>query len=65
MRASIMNQQDGTIALHLDAEAARAAFASIVFASRFHEDITPLARIAEERLKDDNSSRESGRTACR
>jgi hypothetical protein len=65
MQASIMNQRDGTIALHLDSEAARATFASILFASHFHKDIAPLARIAEEGLKADDSRSESGRTACR
>jgi hypothetical protein len=65
MRASIKNHEDGTVALHLDWEAARAAFASIIFASRFHKDFAPLARIAEEGLKTGDSRRESGRTACR
>ena len=65
MQASIMTQQDGNISLHLDPEAAQAAFASIVFASRFHEDIAPLARIVEERLKADNRRRKPGRTSCR
>jgi hypothetical protein len=65
MQASIMNQQDGTIALHLDSEAAQAAFASIVFASRFHEDIAPLARIVQERWQGDKTTHEPRRTACR
>ena len=65
MQASIENQPDGTIALHLDLDAARAAFASIIFASRFHKDIAPLARIVEERWNTHKRGRESGRTACR
>jgi hypothetical protein len=65
MQASIMTQQNGTISLLLDPEAAQAAFASIVFASRFHEDIAPLARIVEERLKADNRRRKPGRASCR
>ena len=65
MQASIMTQQNGTISLLLDPEAAQAAFASIVFASRFHEDIAPLARIVEERLKADNRGRKPGSTSCR
>lgn len=65
MQASIENQPDGTIALHLDLDAARAAFASIIFASRFHKDIAPLARIVEERWNTHNRGRELGRTACR
>ncbi len=65
MQASIMTQQNGTISLLLDPEAAQAAFASIVFASRFHADIAPLARIVEERLKADSRRRKPGRTSCR
>lgn len=65
MQISIMTQQNGNISLHLDREAARAAFASIVFASRFHEDIMPLARIVEEELKTDGRRRNPGRTSCR
>jgi hypothetical protein len=65
MQASIENQPDGTIALHLDLNAAQAAFASIIFASRFHKDIAPLARIVDERLNPNKRGRDSGRTACR
>jgi hypothetical protein len=60
-----MTQQNGTISLLLDPEAAQAAFASTVFASRFREDIAPLARIVEERLKADSRRRKPGRTSCR
>jgi hypothetical protein len=38
-------------ALKLDADAARAVFASVLFAARFHEGISPLARIAKEELE--------------
>jgi hypothetical protein len=65
MQASIENQPDGTIALHLDLDAARAAFASIVFASHFHEDIVPLANIVEDRLQTETGRRKPGRTTCR
>jgi hypothetical protein len=65
MQASIMTEQNGKISLLLDPEAAHAAFASIVFASHFHEDIVPLARIVEERLKANVQSRRPGRTSCR
>jgi hypothetical protein len=65
MHASIENQPDETIALRLDLDAARAAFASIVFASHFHEDIVPLARIVEARLKTDTRRRKPGRNTCR
>jgi len=51
--------------MQLDPEAAQAAFASIVFASHFHEDIVPLARIVEEKLQTETRKREPGRTTCR
>jgi hypothetical protein len=50
MRALIETKTDGSVAMRLDAEAARAMLASVVFASRFHVGIAPLARIAEEGL---------------
>ena len=65
MKATIMSQQNGNFLLHLDPEAAQAAFASIVFASHFHEDIIPLARIVEEKLQTESRGRKPGRTACR
>jgi hypothetical protein len=65
MQASIMTQRDGSVAMQLDPEAAQAAFASIVFASHFHEDIVPLARIVEARLKTDTRRRMPGRNTCR
>jgi hypothetical protein len=65
MQASIMTQRDGSVAMQLDPEAAQAAFASIVFASYFHEDIVPLARIVEARLKTDTRRRMPGRNTCR
>ena len=43
MQAVIETKQDGSVAIELDSEAARAMVASIVFASRFHEGIAPLA----------------------
>ena len=65
MQASIMTQRDGSVAMQLDPEAAQAAFANIVFASHFHEDIVPLARIVEDRLKTETRGRKPGRAACR
>jgi hypothetical protein len=47
MQAAIKNMTDGSVALKLDADAARAVFASVLFAARFHEGISPLARIAK------------------
>ena len=52
MQALIETRRDGSVDVHLDREAARAVFASVVFASRFHEALAPMARIAEEGLRD-------------
>jgi hypothetical protein len=50
MRASFTTRRDGSVALQLDTEAARAVFASVVFAARFHEDILPLVEVARRGL---------------
>ena len=54
MHASIKTKPDGNIALDLDIEAARAIFASVLFAARFHERIAPLVRVAREGLQLDS-----------
>jgi len=59
MQASIKTKPDGSVALDLDFEAARAVFASVLFAARFHERIVPLVRVAKEGLQLD--SRKSAR----
>jgi hypothetical protein len=51
MRASIKTKPDGHVALDLDIEAARAIFASVLFAARFHERIAPLVEVAKEGLQ--------------
>jgi hypothetical protein len=51
MRASIKMKADGSFALDLDLEAARAVFASVLFAARFHERIVPLVKVAKEGLQ--------------
>lgn len=51
MQASIQKTRDGSFDVHLDPEAARAVFASVLFAARFHEGVAPLASIAEEGLR--------------
>jgi len=53
MQAAIRTMTDGSVALTLDADAARAVFASVLFAARFHEGIAPLARIAKKGLEQD------------
>ena len=65
MQAAIKKMTDGSVALKLDADAARAVFASVLFAARFHEGIVPLARIAKQGLEQD-SQKPSRRVAiCR
>ena len=61
MHALIRTNADGSVAieLDLDIEAARAIFASVLFAARFHERIVPLVKIASEGLQLD--SRKSAR----
>jgi hypothetical protein len=61
MRASFETSQDGAIALHLDIEAARAVFASVLFASQFHENIAPLAEVAERGLAVHSASTADGK----
>ena len=51
MQAAIKKMTNGSVALKLDADAARAVFASVLFAARFHEGISPLARLAKEELE--------------
>jgi hypothetical protein len=59
MQAAIRTMTDGSVALTLDADAARAVFASVLFAARFHEGIAPLTQIAKKGLEQDfhNSAR--------
>jgi len=59
MQALIETKTDGSVAMRLDVEAARAMLASVVFASRFHVGIAPLARIAEEGLRVQNGKARS------
>jgi len=65
MQAAIKKMTDGSVALKLDADAARAVFASVLFAARFHEGISPLARIAKEELERDNHNTTRRGEPCR
>lgn len=47
MRATLQTHNDGTVAIRVDQEAARVVFASILFASKFHEGIAPLVEVAK------------------
>jgi len=51
MQASIEMTRSGSVDVHLDPEAARAVFASVLFAARFHESVAQLAPIAEDGLR--------------
>ena len=64
MQAWLKTHNDGTVALHLDVEAARAVFASILFAAKFHEDIAPLAQVAEQGLQGDSGHRPRSEDLC-
>jgi len=61
MQASIKTETDGMVNWRLDPEAAQAVFASVVFASHFHEGIAPLAVMAAEGLHGDVQPRVIGR----
>jgi hypothetical protein len=61
MQASIKTETDGMVNWRLDPETAQAVFASVVFASRFHEGIAPLAVMAAERLHSDAQPSVTGR----
>jgi hypothetical protein len=57
MQAAIETRQDGSVAIELDPEAARAMVASIIFAARFHEGVMPLASIVKAGLQHDETQR--------
>ena len=50
MRTSFQTRKDGSMAIDADAEAARVIFASVLFAARFHDTITPLVPVAQKSL---------------
>jgi hypothetical protein len=57
MQAVIETKQDGSVEIELDSEAARAMVAGILFASRFHEGIVPLAGMLKEGLGKEKGQR--------
>ena len=65
MRVSIETKPDGHVVLDLDIEAARAIFASVLFAARFHERIVPLVKIAREGLQLDRRKSARRLQPCR
>jgi hypothetical protein len=64
MEASVKARKDGSVDLHLDGEAARAMLASVLFASRFHDGIAPLARLAEAAIGSDQRLEVGGGPLC-
>ena len=65
MQAQVKNQRDGTVLLRMDAEAARATFASVVFASRFHDGFRSLEEIAKKALGEKTTWKGGRDTTCR
>jgi hypothetical protein len=65
MQASIRRKADGSVAIQLDVEGARAVFASVLFAARFHERLAPLVKVAEEGLQLESREPARRRELCR
>ncbi|HMH13170.1 MAG TPA: hypothetical protein VK578_08690 [Edaphobacter sp.] len=65
MQAQVKNQRDGTVLLSMDAEAARATFASVVFASRFHDGFRSLEKVAKKALEEKTIWQNRRDTTCR
>jgi len=65
MQAQVKTQRNGTVLLRMDAEAARATFASVVFASRFHDGVRGMEEIAKRALANDMQQKERRKATCR
>jgi len=65
VHALIRTNADGSVAMQLDLDAARAVFASILFAARFHERIAPLVIIAKQGLDLDGRKATRRQEPCR
>jgi hypothetical protein len=65
MQASIKVKANGSVAMQLDVEAARAVFASVIFAARFDERIAPLVEVAKEGLQLEGRKSARRRELCR
>ena len=65
MQAQVKTRQDGTVLLRMDREAARATFASVVFASRYHDGIRSLEAIARGALEQEAKPKDRRETTCR
>jgi hypothetical protein len=58
MRASFKTHNDGTVALNLDTEAARAVFASVVFAAKSTRSSLCLPRLRRKDCEERNASQQ-------
>jgi hypothetical protein len=65
MKSSIKRKADGSVAMQLDVEAARAVFASVLFAARFHERFAPLVKFLKEGLQLEGRKVARKRELCR
>jgi hypothetical protein len=65
MQASIKMKSNGSVAMQLDVEAARAVFASVLFAARFHERFAPLVKVEKEGLQLEGRKAARRRELCR
>jgi len=65
VHALIRTNADGSVAMQLDLDAARAVFASILFAARFHERIAPLVVVAKQGLDLDGRKATRRQEPCR
>jgi hypothetical protein len=65
MLAQVKTRPDGTVLLSMDEEAARATFASIVFASRYHNEICGLEATAKQALEEVMKARDRRNAICR
>ena len=64
MRVSFKTHNDGSVVLHLDNEAARAVFVSVIFAAKFHQGFEMLAKVATQGLEKDERTVEERTRLC-
>jgi len=65
MQASFTTHSDGSVVLALDAEAACATFASVIFAARFHDEMKRLEPMALRGLEEERAIVNGGEQPCR
>jgi len=65
VHASIKTNSESSVAIDLDLDAARAVFASNLFAARFHGRIAPLVIVAKQGLDLDGRKATRRQEPCR